>query len=158
METYKEMIARHQKEVDNFPFIFAFSVKQLEEGKKQMGIQSNSELLSIGAGGFIRKTDEAAMTEMFDRQRKEQEDNIAADKTGEGFIKGMFAYELANHEYCVTYDLEDTLDALGMTLDEVNGNPALANGLKLALKRYRIYLYRPRLERKIFLHFFRIYS
>ena len=32
----------------------------------------------------------------------------------------MFSYELANHEYCITYDIEPTLDALGLTLDEIN--------------------------------------
>lgn len=137
METYKEMIARHQKEVDNFPFIFAFSAKQLEEGKKKLGVKSNSELLSIGAGGFVRKIDEAAMSEMFSRQRQELKDNIAADTTGEGFIKAMFAYELEEHEYCVTYDLEQTLNALELTVNEINDSPALLNGLNLALKRYR---------------------
>jgi hypothetical protein len=48
----------------------------------------------------------------------------------------MFLYELANHEYCITYDLEDTLDALALTVDEINADPRLLHGLEKALKQY----------------------
>ena len=35
----------------------------------------------------------------------------------------MFAYELANHEFGLTYDLSETLDALGMTLSGIKKEP-----------------------------------
>ena len=54
----------------------------------------------------------------------------------EGFIKDMFLYELANHEYCITYDLEDTLDALCLTVDEINSDKRLLRGLEKALSQY----------------------
>jgi hypothetical protein len=45
----------------------------------------------------------------------------------------MFNYELGNHEYCITHDLTDTLDALGLTLEEVNADPMMADALKRAI-------------------------
>ena len=61
---------------------------------------------------------------------------IRNDIDGSGFIKDMFFYELANHEYCITYDLEATLDALNLTEDQVMENPRLMKGLKLAREEY----------------------
>ena len=48
----------------------------------------------------------------------------------------MFLYELANHEYCITYDLEDILDALCLTVDEINADKRLLRGLEKALSQY----------------------
>lgn len=73
---------------------------------------------------------------MCQRTEKEMQEAIDNDKTGEGFIKEMFKYELANHEYCITYELDDTLDALGLTIEEINNNQALKHGLELARKEY----------------------
>ena len=59
------------------------------------------------------------------------------DLTGEGYIKDMFEYELANHEYGYTYDLEDTLNAIGLSMEEINNDERLKHGFDLALNRYR---------------------
>lgn len=64
------------------------------------------------------------------------QDAIAADKTGNGFIYDMFLYELANHEYCITYDYEETFDALGLTEKQVNADKRLIHGLQKARKDY----------------------
>ena len=69
-----------------------------------------------------------------DRHQDERAAAIQADPDGTGFIFQMFRYELANHEYSYTGDLAETLDALGITTDEVNASPALLNGLHLAAK------------------------
>ena len=58
------------------------------------------------------------------------EDAIKGDKTGHEFIYDMFNYELGNHEYCYTGSTEQTLEALGLPLEEVKKNPALLAGLK----------------------------
>ena len=75
------------------------------------------------------------------RELKEQnqqaiDDAIAADPDGSGFIRDMFSAELANHEYSYTGDLTDTLDAVGLSVDQIKADPALLNGLQLALKAY----------------------
>ena len=49
-----------------------------------------------------------------------------------GFIYDMFLYELRNHEYQLTEDEGDALDALGLTWDDINTNPALKSGLEKA--------------------------
>lgn len=68
--TYKELKDRQQQEVNDFPFIWAFNEKQLAEGMQRLGLDpatDKDKLQNIGAGGIIRKTDAAAMREMFDR-------------------------------------------------------------------------------------------
>lgn len=136
METYEVMKQRHQKEVNDFPLGAAFSDKQFEEMMKNWGLTVNDcdKICRIGSGMFVRKSDHKAMHEMFDRHEKELQDAIKADKTGDEFIYGMFYSELCNHEYCVTGDLSETLDVLGLTVDEVNDNPAMLNALHKAVK------------------------
>ena len=73
------------------------------------------------------------------RFKQEKADAIAADKTGDGYIYQMFLYELANHEYCITYDYEDTFNALGLTIDEINADKRLLHGLRKATKEYLKY-------------------
>ena len=136
---YLELKQRQQKEVNDFPFGFAFSNQQFKEMMEKFGLKETDtdKIYSIGAGGYVRKSDSNAFDEMFKRHRKEIEDEIEKDKKGTGFIYSMFSYELANHEYCITYDIEPTLDALGLTLDEINKKENLLNGLRKALKEYR---------------------
>ena len=94
--------------------------------------KDKDKLCSIGAGGVIRKTDADAMREMFARHRRELQEAIAADKTGDGFIYDMFYTELANHEYSYTGDVTDAVNACGLTVEQLNANPALIIGLKKA--------------------------
>jgi hypothetical protein len=118
---------------------FAFNRKQFDEGMEKLGLKPNEtdKIYSLkGTGGYYRKSDAKALYDMFDRHQQEKEAAIAADTTGEGYIYQMFVYELANHEYCITYDLEPTLDACGLTLEEVQSNPALLAGLKKAKTDY----------------------
>jgi len=42
----------------------------------------------------------------------------------------MFYYELSNHEYVITYNVMDALDALGLTIEEVNNNPKYKSNLE----------------------------
>ena len=136
---YLKLKEKHQKEVNDFPFGFAFSNEQFKDMMKKFGLKEKDtdKIYSLGAGSYIRKSDSEAMEQMFARHRKEIENEIQNDKDGTGFIYEMFRYELSNHEYCITYDIEPTLDALGLTLDEINKKENLLNGLRKALKEYR---------------------
>lgn len=136
MNKYYELKSKIQKEFDEFPFGFAFSNDQFEKMKEELGVKDDSELISIGAGGFIRKSDEKALDELVNGKQKRIKEAINQDKTGEGFIKDMFLYELANHEYCITYELDDTLDALGLSYEEVMADDRLKRGLALAKQQY----------------------
>lgn len=136
MNKYDEVKERHQKRVNDFPMKFAFSDEQFNKGMEELGLKptDTDKVYSIGGGGFIRKTDVEKFSKMWDELRKEHNDLIKADKTGEGYIKDMFVSELENHEYGYTYELEDTLDALELTMDQINNSPTLKHGLELARK------------------------
>lgn len=128
-----------QKEVNTFPMRFAFSNEQFEKAMKELGLteKDTDKVVGIGYGGFIRKTDVKAFNEMNKRHRNEEKKAIANDLTGEGYIKDMFEYELANHEYGYTYELDETLEALGLTMEEINNDERLKHGLELALNQYK---------------------
>ena len=135
---YQILKDRQQKEFNAFPMGAAFSQQQFAEMMAKWGLlpTDTDKILHIGGGCYIRKTNREAFHELVDRLDREKQEAIAADTTGDGIIKDMFLYELANHEYCITYDLEDTLDALGLTVDEINADPRLLHGLEKALKQY----------------------
>ncbi len=138
MNKYEELKNRQQKEMNAFPLGACFSNKQFEEMMQKWGLSVNDtdKIYSIGGGCYIRKIDHTAFHEMLNRFEKEMSDAIAADKTGDGFIYDMFLSELANHEYCITHDLEETFDALDLTVNQINADKRLLHGLKKALKAY----------------------
>ena len=68
---------------------------------------------------------------MLARHRKELEDAISSDKTGKGFIFDMFLQELENHEYSYTGDVQEALDALGITPQYMEAMPQLMAAIRL---------------------------
>lgn len=138
MNTYKQLKDKHQKEMDAFPLGAAFSNDQFAKMMQGWGltVDDTDKICSIGGGCFIRKSDKEAFFIMLKRFKDETDAAIAADTTGDGFIYDMFYYELANHEYCITYELDETLDALGLTAEQVNADKRLLHGLKKAEKAY----------------------
>ena len=131
MSKYTELKAKHQAEVDAFPLGFAFNQKQFDEMMTKWGLKPTDirEILSIGGGGYVRRTDADAMNKMFARHRAEHKAAMQDDE----YLYEMFNYELANHEYSYTYDLTDTLEALGLTIEEINADPRMADALKRAI-------------------------
>jgi len=133
---YKILRDRQQREVNAFPFFFAFSEKQFTEGMKSFGLSAGEEskLYSLGGtGGFYRRTDHDRLHEMFDRHAEEHQTAVDGDTTGEGYIYEMFSYELANHEYTYTNDISSTLDALGLTAEDINADKRFQRGLAKAI-------------------------
>lgn len=131
MSKYTELKAKHQAEVNAFPFGFAFSQSQFDEMMKKWGLKPTDirEILSIGGGGYIRRVDADAMHEMFARHEAEHKAAMQDDE----YLYEMFDYELANHEYGYTHDVDDTLDALGLTAKEVNDNPKMKFAFQWAI-------------------------
>ena len=140
MNSYQQLKEKHRQEVERFPMFFAFNNKQFAEGMKSLGLEpgDTDKIYKLGdTGGFYRRSDAAALREMFDRHEGEMQAAIDGDPTGEGFCYEMFSYELSNHEFIVTGRISDTLDALGLTEEEVRANPKLKHGLALALEEQR---------------------
>lgn len=133
MGKYIEYKDEFEKTVNNFPMMFAFSNEQLEQGKTQLGVSDNKELLSIGDGGFIRKTDRQAYLDMVDYLNEKLQQGLFND---DEFLYEAFLYELGNHEYCITYDLTDMLDTLCLDEEQVRNNPRMNKILNTALDNY----------------------
>jgi hypothetical protein len=127
--TYDRLQAQHSKEVNNFPLLFAFGQKQFDKMKSEHGVE-NKDLFSIGGGGYIRKTDRQAYHDLFLKHDKERTEAMQEDS----YLFSMFYSELANHEYCYTYDNEPTLEAC--YLEEKNLTPNQAKQFQLAKDKY----------------------
>ena len=133
MNNYIKLKSKHQKEIDAFPLGFAFSNQQFVEMMNKWGLTENdtNKIYSIGGGGYIRKTDSDAFYEILNRHANEREK--AMRENADDYLYHMFDYELANHEYNYTYDLENTLDALGLTMETIKANPQMYEALQRAI-------------------------
>lgn len=129
---YVELKNKQETEFNSFPIKFAFSKEQEEKGLEELGLASADEAIGIGGGGFIRESDKQAFYDMLEKFDKEHTQMLENPK----YVVDMFKYELANHEYGYTYDLEPTLEACGLTIEEVNNNLILKKGLAAALEEY----------------------
>lgn len=140
MSAYTDLRDRHQKEVGDFPMFFAYNNEQFAEGMAKFGLDPNDtdKIYGFGGtGGYFLRTDSEQLHAMLDRHERERNEAITADKKGTGYIFQMFMYELANHEYGYTWDESSTLDALGLTYEDIGKNKALEHGLNKAMKKIR---------------------
>ena len=118
--SYQDLKRTHAEELNAFEGIFfAFSDEQFTEGMAKIGYTDQENLkdkiLSLGAGGYIRKDRSAAFGAMFDRHAEERKQIKAEEK----ILLEALTYELQNHEYCITGDTSDALNALGYTREEI---------------------------------------
>lgn len=107
---YSDFKKLREAGVNNFPMFFAFDNSAFERGKEKLGVKDNSELLSIGAGGFIRKADRQDFQSVLGSDKKALKTFL---KEPDQFLDALI-YELNNHEYCVTCDPTDALEALNL--------------------------------------------
>lgn len=115
---YQELKAKHSKELNEFEGIFfAFSNKQFSEGMEKLGLteEDKNKVCTLGSGGIILKSRGKAFNEMFKRNSGAMEEGLKQPD----FLLSALSYELANHEYCITYDFEDAFSALGLTLEDI---------------------------------------
>lgn len=130
-ESYLELKVRHAKELDAFKGIFfAFSNDQFKKEMEKIGLTDKdiNKIYSLGGGGgYILKDKSKAFYEMFECQNREQTQRNKEEK----FLIESISYELANHEYCITGSVTDTLSALG--LEEKELDPKI---LRKAIIRY----------------------
>ena len=112
---YLELKRKQQQEVNEFPMMFAFNHTQFRAGMERLGVtEAKKELYSIGGGGYIRKTDSKALNELAKRHEKEMEHAM----TDTQFLIDAIEYELGNHEFCITYDPAETVNALNLDLED----------------------------------------
>lgn len=131
MNKYRELRDRHQAEFNEFPMFFAFSNKQFEEGMASLGLRpgQTNMIYSMGGGGYYRKADADAFHEMLDRHDRELKEAMMDEE----FAYKAFSYELGNHEYCISYDVEPTLTSLGLSTEDIRKNPMWLKMLQKAM-------------------------
>lgn len=128
MMMYREFKEMKQKEFNALPTMFAFSMKQLEEQLNKFGA-TKDEIVSLGAGMFMRKKDVylldswEARTEAMEKELMKNDD----------FVLDAFLYELRNHEYIITYDVDDTLEVFGLDRESVRNDKRLLSILNKAV-------------------------
>lgn len=132
MNKYIEYKKYCEEKVNAFPMMFAFSKKQFEEGLTKLGV-TEEEVLSIGAGGFIRKSDREAFSDLMNSLDIKLESSIKED---DEFVVQMFEYEMGNHEYCITYDDDEIIDVCGLKLDKFKADDRLKKLYAEAKKNY----------------------
>jgi hypothetical protein len=120
VESYTELKKRQQNELNEFEGIFfAYNNDQFAEGMIKVGYDNldnpKDKIYSLGAGGYIRKDRSKAFHAMFERHAEERKQR----NKDEQFLVESIAYELANHEYCITRDVTDALNALGLSREEL---------------------------------------
>ena len=113
MESYTEIKKRHSDEFGNFPICFAFSEKQLQEALEKLGA-SQSDCVTIGSGSILRKSDLPNFKSLRERHESEMKKCYESDD----FLIQSIIYELGNHEYGYTWDASETIDALGLDMDD----------------------------------------
>ena len=105
------------KLMDTCGVFWAFSNKQMEEGKLKSPLAPGEKYISIGAGGYIPQNNFERLTDGLDAIKVEFNKAMQDEKARIEHI----TYELNNHEAYYTGDIEDTMDALGdsFTVEEV---------------------------------------
>ena len=136
---YKQYNKWAQEQYNALPIYYAFGQKQFDEMLKEHfnGItleQAKTELLANGYGGYYRRSDAERINNTIADVHDTRERLIKEDATGDGFIYEMFLTELNDHEFIYTQDVTETLDALNITIDDLNDNPALNHGLTKAIR------------------------
>jgi hypothetical protein len=125
METYQQIKARHQAEVNAFPLGACFSETQLAEMMRQFGLPNDksgyAQIVSLGYGCYIRRVDVPAWKEMGERHEREMKEFRKSRKE----LKEAFRYEFANHECQFIRDDERVCEKVGLTYAEVQNDPEL---------------------------------
>ena len=138
---YLELRNRQQKRFDDFCYkyaFFAFSREQLLKGFKKLGIteeEAADKLYSMGGGGYYLKEKAAEFNSIITLGDKERREAAADPETGDKYLFQMFYFELNNHEYSYTGEMEETLDSLGYTLEDVKSDQRLAEALYKASRQ-----------------------
>ena len=116
MKTYNQIKKDHQDEMNSFTGIFfAFSNDQFKEGVEKVGASEANPVVRIAGGGFLLKNRVKAFKDMLARH---DEDRKALRKDRKTLLEALI-YELRNHEYGYTRDVEPALEALDLKIEDV---------------------------------------
>lgn len=136
-KNYAVMKDAQQKEYNEFckgKVFYAFNEEQFNEGMKSLGLtpDDTDKIYRDTYGSYILRSQAPARAALVKRLNSERQEHLK----DYDFLKSAFRCELANHEYCVTYEYGDALNALGMTYAQVKNDDTLHKALLEAIKEY----------------------
>lgn len=136
-KNYAVMKDAQQKEYNEFckgKVFYAFNEEQFNEGMKSLGLtpDDTDKIYRDPYGSYILRSQAPARAALVKRLNSERQEHLK----DYDFLKSAFRCELANHEYCVTYQCEDALNALGMTYAQVKNDATLYKALLEARQDY----------------------
>lgn len=137
MESYGELKARHTKELEAIPLVYAFGDNQWDEGMRALGLTpgDTDKVVSTGElGVFCLAGDYDALSEVYARHKRELQEAIQSDLTGDNFIRDMFLTELRATDFDCTHNEYEALDVLHMKMGQIEADPRLHHGLEAAKK------------------------
>lgn len=114
MMMYREFKEMKQKEFNALPTMFAFNKSQLDEQLEKIKANRN-EIVSLGCGMFMRKADLYKL-EAFNGKYEAMKNQLMEN---DEFLLDAFLYELRNHEYIITREVDDALSVFDLTVDDV---------------------------------------
>lgn len=101
---YNEMRELKQLIISELPFIFAFSMEQLDESLADRGMTredlKTNNLVSFGAGCYCLQSDFKHISKTLQETNK----NMAEAMESYDFAYEAFLAEMSNHEYLINYE------------------------------------------------------
>lgn len=133
--TYDEYNNKKQKDYNKFSkgkIFYAFDTEQFKKGMESIGLkpEETNKIAHLRAGAYILKNEIKNYIKFRNKQHNEFNEKMKSFN----FAKSAFKNELANYEYCYTMEIDDAINALGYTSDEINNDPLLSKALKAAKK------------------------
>ena len=128
---YLELKKKQEVEHNTFTktcMFFAFNNQQMTDGIAKF--PKGTKFYSIGAGAYIIQSKSKEYMELINKFEAE----LKQAKKNFKLLVEAIRYELANHEYCITYDLTDTLESLSIDVDDIDDMTAEA--IKVAKRKY----------------------
>lgn len=119
---------------EQITYFYAFDKKQFLEGVEKVGAKLQDNFTKIATGVFMKSSDVPKLEKLMKQRKKEHKERL---ENSPEYAYHMFKYELANHEYILTYDLTDTLIDCDVTDKYLKENPSIYNVLEKAIKDYK---------------------
>ena len=121
--TYLELKRKHQDELSKFPLFFAFNESQFEDGMNKLGLKPSEtdKINRINACCYCKKSDSKSYKNMYKRFALEKWEALKDDN----YVLEMFQCEMKNHEYDLTHDDKEVIEACGLDMFEMNSSQRL---------------------------------
>lgn len=120
---YVDFIQRFQDKYNEFSknnIIYEFGTNlTVEKVLEKHDLPIDTKVVLLPGGGLLLKEKEREFDELFSKHNEELLDKLHND---DAFAKDAIKYELANHEYTYTLDVNDALAALGLDEKELTKN------------------------------------